>query len=356
MSYPQQPYGGQDPYGQGQQYGGQQYGGYPQQPDGGQQQYGGYPQQQPGGQYGGYPGGQYGGGFGGPPPPQKKNTGAIVAVVAIVVLVLGGLGITGFVAPGFFLSDDEGNNAGGGTETSQNKDEGGGDEGSGADTFIDELVAAADSQDKDALTEMACEDATSNVEGATRDIDETSGVELVDTEEVSDDEVKLTLEITLDSNSATFSAVVAKDGDAWCWQDIAPDSGSLDEDSGSSAPSTGSGDSDDTGGTSGGGGGGGEPTAEDGQAFVEDFLAAIKAGDSDAVNGVLCADSSAQTNVSEAITQKADLAMDPNAITGDDTYVGVDLTGTLGGAPVETARTSAFYKEQGWCILTFYAY
>jgi hypothetical protein len=56
-----------------------------------QQQYGGYPQQQ--------------GPYGGPPP---KNKAPLVATVIFVVALLAGLGITGFVAPGFFLSDDKG--------------------------------------------------------------------------------------------------------------------------------------------------------------------------------------------------------------------------------------------------------
>jgi hypothetical protein len=57
-------------------------------------------QQPHGGQH---PYGQYGG-FG--PPPPKKNTGAIVAVVVVVVVVLGTFGVTGFVAPGFLLSEE----------------------------------------------------------------------------------------------------------------------------------------------------------------------------------------------------------------------------------------------------------
>lgn len=56
---------------------------------------GGHPQQ-PGYPPYGYP----------PHPPKKSNTTVIVSIV-VVVLVLGTLGITGFVAPGFFLSDDE---------------------------------------------------------------------------------------------------------------------------------------------------------------------------------------------------------------------------------------------------------
>lgn len=72
---------------------------YPQ-PPGGQNPYG---PQFPTHQYGGV----HGGGFG--PPPPKKKTGMVVAIVAIVVLVLGGFGVTGFVAPGFLLSADDGN-------------------------------------------------------------------------------------------------------------------------------------------------------------------------------------------------------------------------------------------------------
>lgn len=45
------------------------------------------------------------GGFDGREPPKKK-TGLIIGIVAAVVLLLATLGITGFVAPGFFLSDD----------------------------------------------------------------------------------------------------------------------------------------------------------------------------------------------------------------------------------------------------------
>lgn len=54
--------------------------------------------------------GGYGQGFGGPPaPPKQGKTGMWIAIGAVVVLVLAGLGITGFVAPGFFLSKDDNN-------------------------------------------------------------------------------------------------------------------------------------------------------------------------------------------------------------------------------------------------------
>jgi hypothetical protein len=54
------------------------------------------------------------------PPPQKKN---IVLRVVLVVLVLAGLGLTGFVAPGFLLSE-EGDTPVGGSPSASAKAEG----------------------------------------------------------------------------------------------------------------------------------------------------------------------------------------------------------------------------------------
>lgn len=102
QGYPQQPPQQQPHYGQ--QYPQQpQYGqqpGYPQQPQYGQQ----YPQQ-PGQQpyYGQQPG-QYGqpGGFGAP---AKKGKGKLLwIIIAVVVVVAAAVGVTGFVAPGFFVT------------------------------------------------------------------------------------------------------------------------------------------------------------------------------------------------------------------------------------------------------------
>ena len=54
--------------------------------------------------------GGYSQGFGGPPaPPKKSKTGMWIAIGATVVVVLAVLGVTGFVAPGFFLSKDDNN-------------------------------------------------------------------------------------------------------------------------------------------------------------------------------------------------------------------------------------------------------
>jgi hypothetical protein len=353
MTYPQGPYGQQpDPYGQGQQPGqygqGQQpgqYGGYQTPPGGYQQpptgQYPGYDQTA---QYGGFPGGQYGGGYGGPPPP-KKNTGMIVAVVAIVVLVLGGLGITGFVAPGFFLSDKSDNaGGGGGTPTSA-------ENGAAADDFIDELVKAADGKDSAALKDFACSDAESSVQEAIDDIDKISGATLKDTDEKSASKVVATLEITVDGDSADYETTVVKDGKDWCWSDIGVSGGgtgdlptgspSEPDDTDTSAPPTG-------GGSSGSGG--------EGETFVQGFLDAVNGGDAAGAKTKLCPDSTSQGDVDDAVKGKASLQMDTAGMESQDEYVGVDLKGTLNGAPTSAARTSAFLEDGGWCIFTFYAF
>jgi hypothetical protein len=354
MTYPpQQPYGQQpDPYGQGQQPG--QYGGY-QTPPGGYQQTppGGYQQPPPTGQYpagydptaqyGGFPGGQYGGGYGGPPPP-KKNTGMIVAVVAIVVLVLGGLGITGFVAPGFFLSDKSDNAGGGGSPTSS-------ENGAAADDFIDELVKAADDKDSSTLKDLACSDAESNVQQAIDDIDEISGATLKDTDEKSSSKVVAKLEIVVNSDSADYDATVVKDSKDWCWSDIAPsDGGTGDLPTGSpSEPSGTDTSSPPTGGGSSGSGG-------EGETFVQGFLDAVNGGDAAGAKTKLCPDSTSQSDVEDAVKGKANLEMDTAGMESQDEYVGVDLKGTLNGAPTSAARTSAFLEDGGWCIFTFYAF
>lgn len=41
------------------------------------------------------------------PPPRKNRTALIVSVVAVVLVVVGAVAVTGFVAPGFFLSENE---------------------------------------------------------------------------------------------------------------------------------------------------------------------------------------------------------------------------------------------------------
>ncbi|MEU4674839.1 hypothetical protein AB0F91_44605 [Amycolatopsis sp. NPDC023774] len=119
MTYPPQPGQGgpPGPYGQGwQQPGpGWQPGWVPnaqQQP--GQapntQQYAQrYPGAQSYQQQGWDPNQPYGGGYGGGSQPPKNNKTGLWIAIAVAVVIVATLGITGFVAPGFFLSKDSSN-------------------------------------------------------------------------------------------------------------------------------------------------------------------------------------------------------------------------------------------------------
>jgi hypothetical protein len=340
MTYPPQgPYGQQpDPYGQQQP----QYGGYPQQPQQPQQpQYGGYdPNVQYGGGYG-----QYGGLGGGPQPPKKSNKGPIIAVVSIVALILAGVGITGFVAPGFFLSDDKGGNSAGGSTT-------GGKKNTGAEAFVEKLVAAADDKDKAALKDLQCADASSDVTDATDAIDEITSAELKEISEQSDTKAVAVLTIKVNGETDDYPTTVVKDGGKWCWKDITKGAGGSSDD-----PSTEETTSEDESASAetpappnGGATGGSE-----GEQFVQSFLDKLNGGDGAGAAAMSCSDSTSQTDITDAAAKGAQLQMDPQGTTADSSYVGADLKGTLGGADAE-GRTSAFLEDGAWCIYTFFAY
>lgn len=316
MTYPQQPYGGQDPYA-------------------GQSGYGGY------------------GGYGAPPPPPpKKNTAAVVAVVAVIVVVLAGLGITGFVAPGFFLSDSDtpvGESTTKPTTTSSSSEPDSG----GAEDALAAVADGLDSQDADALGEIACADAEDIVAEAIGDVENVTAAELTDTEEVSDDEVKGTIQITVDDDGGDVEVTVTKVDGQWCWQDIAlvgaPEPS---EPTSSSEPSTGPGGGAPT--------AGGAPVPDAALAAMQTFLDAINAGDAAAAKATLCADGiSTAADVDELVGYDPDLAIDPSmdGISSGSESVQLYLRGTAKGQELEGYSTNLWVTSYDgpWCVHAFRA-
>ncbi|UKD52944.1 hypothetical protein L3Q65_34325 [Amycolatopsis sp. FU40] len=214
MTYPPQPGQGGDPYGQGWQQPGsggvpqqpgwdpnqaQQPGGYPnaqQQPawdPNAQQQYPGYQQQPYGGTQQfpqqGWDQGQYPGGPGGEPP--KNNKTGLWIGIAVAVVVVVALGITGFVAPGFFLSkDDKGTTQAqppapapsqsseaplpsdsSSPSTDSSEDPGSSGASGEAKQVIDDFLAKLNAKDAAGATAMACQGTESM---SKRSIDETT--------------------------------------------------------------------------------------------------------------------------------------------------------------------------------------
>ncbi|UUV35149.1 hypothetical protein NQK81_17445 [Amycolatopsis roodepoortensis] len=219
MTYPPQPgqpdhgqggqqYPGQQPgqpYPEQQQYPGQQqqYPGQPQYQQGGYDQSGAYPQQQyPQQQYPGYGQQQYGQGFGGPPAPPKNNkTGLIVGIAAAAVVVLT-LGITGFVAPGFFLSDDKAEKASGPEGTAQ--------------AIIDGINA----HDRAALTALKCGSAEKDIDQIIERVNEASDASLGPVTKISETKYTVAVTLTVAGRPGTATGTLASEGGKWCWKEV----------------------------------------------------------------------------------------------------------------------------------------
>ncbi|MER6666525.1 hypothetical protein ABT256_18430 [Amycolatopsis japonica] len=196
MTYPPQP--GQPDHGQGgQQYPGQQQGGYDQSGAYPQQQYPGYGQQP----YGQNPQ-QYPQGFGGPPAPPKNNkTGLIVGIAAAAVVVIV-LGITGFVAPGFFLGDDKAGKSSGPESTAQ------------------AVVDGINAHDKAALTALKCSNAEQDVVQSIERVNDVSSATLDGVTKVSETEYTVAVTVTVEGRARSGSGKLASEGGKWCWKEI----------------------------------------------------------------------------------------------------------------------------------------
>lgn len=199
QQYPQQQYPGQP------DQGGQQYPQQPQYPQGGYDQSGAYPQQQyPGYGQQQYPGQnqQYPQGFGGPPAPPKNNkTGLIVAIAAAAVVVVT-LGITGFVAPGFFLSDDKAEKASGPEGTAQ--------------AIIDGINA----HDRAALTAIKCGNAEKDIDQIIDRVDEASDASLGAVTKVSETKYTVAVTVTVAGRRGATTGTLVSEGGKWCWKEV----------------------------------------------------------------------------------------------------------------------------------------
>src|SRR5690606_38091228 len=139
-------------------------------------------------------------------PPTKPKTTVIVSIVAVVVLVLGTLGITGFVAPGFFLSDDKETTAAPVAEKTveSTEPEEPSEDASSPEIVADRIIMALKEGDVGALENLMCPDAKEKLKGVVGETDADS-VDLVgEIRQVNEDEAKF--DMTLTMSGAPFSA------------------------------------------------------------------------------------------------------------------------------------------------------
>lgn len=347
--FPQQPYpqqGGWDPNQQQQQpYPTQQYpqqgwdpNQYPQQqpawdPNAQQQQQYGQPYGQPqqgwdpnaGGQMSGWdPNTGYSQGFGGPPaPPKKSKTGLIIALVAVVV-VLAAVGITGFVAPGFFLSKD--------STTA-----------SGPDKTAQDIVDALNRKDKNALNGLKCGDAEEDIAQIIDNVDKVSDVKLNGAvTKLSETEYTANVSMKINGNPSTRKGTIGKSGDSWCWRKVGAASSSGGK---TTAPKT-----TEPSDTSSPGSSSGDPA---GIAKIKSFIDTLNGGDTKGAVAMACPDE--QPN----LTQWLDLLLKPPyALTvsqtdGSATFMTADIGGKAGGKSVDGILFATNSSGKGFCISSF---
>ncbi|MEU4766062.1 hypothetical protein AB0H12_22660 [Actinosynnema sp. NPDC023794] len=313
MNYPQQPPSGQDPYGQPGQYGGYQYGGFAPQP----------------------------------PPTPKKRTGAIVAAVGLVVLVLGGVAFTGFVQPGFFLgAADPTTTTTAPPTTASSTTAKGGD----AEKLLEALVAGLDSQDAAALKKLKCPKAKSGVDNAIEDVSALKKAELVSSDEVTDDKVEGTVEVTTSARTSQVEVTVVREDGDWCWQDIAR---AKDGPSASGRPTATTAPTTDREPTAGG-----KPVPPEALAAMRSFLDSVNAGDAATAAGLLCSDAiNDAADVEKLVGYDPDLAIDPamdGRTAGEDSFQAY-LKGTAKGQKVGGYSTNLWVTSYDgpWCVHAF---
>ncbi|SDX21196.1 hypothetical protein SAMN05421504_102677 [Amycolatopsis xylanica] len=319
MTYPPQqpgqPYGQQpDPYGQ-QQGGGYQQPqpGYQQQPGfdpNAQQQWGqpqpgydpnaqqqwGQQQQQP---YGAYdPNTQQYGTFGGPPEPPKKSKTGLFIGIGIVVVLLVALGITGFVAPGFFLSKDS-------------------TEAAGPEATAQSIVNGLNAKDKASLTALKCADAEKDIDEVLAALDTVSNVKLDKLDKKSETEYVAAVSMVVKSKPGTATGTIVKAGDKWCWKlisrlKVAGGTTSAPKTSASAPTSTSA-----------------KPASGAGAAALKEFVDKVNAKDKAGAMALACADAKdIEKDIDSAIAASPELTVEAS---GGDFLVTGSIHGKLNG-------------------------
>jgi hypothetical protein len=332
---------------------------YPQQPFGGHDSSGPFPgATPPPGHHG--PPTQYGapqfgapqyGGFGTPPPP-KKNTAAIAGAVAVVVLVLGGVAFTGFVAPGYFLG------TGGSSTTTQPPTTASSSVPPDADPerLLGAVAEAMDSQDTDFLEGVACPKAGSAVHNVIDDVAPFRGAELVGSPKTSADVAVGTVEVVKTGKKDEFEVKVVRDGDTWCWENIARAGKTSKASSPTTSPKTTS--PKTTPSAPGTPSAGGKPVDPAALAASQAFVDNVNAGDAAKAKAQLCADGIKKPeDVDELIGHQPDLGINSakDGITSGPNSFQLYLKGTAKGQKIDghSGKVWVTNYDGPWCVHAF---
>jgi len=266
----------------------------------------------------------YSQGFGGPPaPPKKSKTGLIIALVAVVVL-LAGLGVTGFVAPGFFLSKD--------SSTA-----------SGPDKTAQDIVDGLNRKDKNALNALKCGDAEEDIAQIIDNVDKVSDVKLSGpVTKISETEYTAIVAMKINGNASTRKGTLGKSGDNWCWRKVGSASSSGGK---TSAPKT----SKPTE-TTGPGSGSGDA---EGAAKIKSFIDTLNSGDKAGAIAMACPDEKKNLTDWLDLLLKPPYALTVAKTDGSSTFMTADIGGKAGGKSVDGILFAGNTDGKGFCISSF---
>lgn len=263
------------------------------------------------------------------PLPRKNRTALIVSVVAVVLIVVGALAITGFVAPGFLLSDEPKPAAGASQPTDQPQLD---QMASDPQTLAEAIVAALKAKDAAALDRLFCTDATEDAKSIAQALPMVTKAELDgDVSTKSGTEAAARITITANGRTVTFTSEFASADGAWCWRGVAM-SGMPEQ-----SPEE-------------------KASVEAARKVAQQFLTAIKRGDKAKALSTFC------EKQPDVVKRMIDAAIDGNAdmrITkipgrGSGGPIGVLVSGTISGRPSEgTVMTDVDKAGKRRCVASY---
>lgn len=196
------PQSGGFPQGGYPQSGGFPQGGYPQNFPTNFPQSGGYQDQfgQPAFGQPGYPGYGQPGGFGAPREERPKSkTGLWIGLSVGIVVILGAIGVTGFVVPGFFLSKNAS---------------------SAPHATLQAIADGLNKHDQPGLRGTICQDGNPQLGNAVTRVDSVSDAKITSgPTKVSDTEYTGVIDVIYDGTPDTITAKLANENGKWCWKD-----------------------------------------------------------------------------------------------------------------------------------------
>lgn len=294
-----------------------------------------YPQQPYGGPQ---PTAQYGGGVTLPPP---KKSGPVIAAVAAGVAVLG-LGVTGFLAPGFLVSEQSPTAP---PPTTTVTTTGKAD----PEDFLATLASALDSRDGAALMGLTCKLKRPSVDSVIDNASEISEATLVNTRKISPRKVMGTVSITTGSRRTKIEVTTTRDDGAWCWSDAKPSERTRPASSRPTATTTPDSPTAE-----------GKPVDPEALAAMRKFLDSVNSGDAATAKSLLCSDAIATPQkVDELVGYQPNLKIDSgmDGRSSGKESVQLYLTGTAKGQRLSGYATNLWATSYHgpWCIHAFRA-